>query len=73
MAKVKEQSVSYGTRRKRRTAATTSGVQLTATQLRKLPPRERKQVLSLQAKHAAAMFAAGKEEFIYSSSDDIEY
>jgi hypothetical protein len=73
MAKVKEQSVSYKTQQRRKRQGATSGLRFTATQLRKLPRRERSRVLALQAKHAAGMFAAGKEEIIGSSSDEIEY
>jgi hypothetical protein len=73
MAKVKEKSVSYKTQQRRKRQGPTSGLRLTATQLRKLPPRERSRVLALQANHAAGMFAAKKDEIIGSSSDVIEY
>lgn len=76
MGKVKEQSVAYKLRKAsptRKLAGDIPWPPLTASQLRKLPPRQRSQILALQAKHAAGMIALGNDEVIDSSSIDIEY
>ena len=71
MPKIKEPMVAYKPRRVtvRRTKMSTYA----PSQLRALPPAERSRILAVQAKHAAAMFAAGGEEVVADSSSLIEY
>jgi hypothetical protein len=73
--KVSEQMAAYKTREVTfsSNAPRSVGPALPPSQLRRLPRRERNRLLTLQAKHAASMFARVKEEIIGDVSDLIEY
>lgn len=71
MPKVKEPMVAYKPRKV--TSRQSSMRTYLPSQLRALPPEERSRILAGQAKHAAAMFAAGSDEIIADSTSPIEY
>ncbi len=71
MGKIKEPTVTYKPRKTSSRRASLIGY--SPSQLRALPHAEQSRILSGQAKHAAAMFAAASEEIIADSSSPIEY
>jgi hypothetical protein len=70
MGKIKEPIVAY---KPSRASSRRGLLTYTASELRSLPPRERSRILTLQARHAAAMNATDFEEVINDSSPVIEY